>query len=105
MSELNVYKTAYDREKKARLLAEKLLEDKTRELYDNVLDLQGAVLELKMTQDQLIHSEKMASLMKLIILSLIRTVISFAYLRISRKFLNSTKLYKHMPQIKKVLKV
>lgn len=62
MSELDAYKTAYTREKKARQLAEKLLEVKTRELYDNVLDLQGAVLELKTTQAQLIQSEKMASL-------------------------------------------
>lgn len=62
MSEIDAYKTAYVREKKARQLAEKLLEDKTRELYDNVLDLQGAVLELKATQAQLIQSEKMASL-------------------------------------------
>ena len=81
MSELNVYKTAYDREKKARLLAEKLLEDKTRELYDNVLDLQGAVLELKMTQDQLIHSEKMASLGQLMagITHEINNPISYSY--------------------------
>jgi signal transduction histidine kinase len=62
MSELDAYKTAYAREKKARQLAERLLEDKTRELYDNVLDLQGVVLELKTTQAQLIQSEKMASL-------------------------------------------
>jgi signal transduction histidine kinase len=62
MSEVDAYKTAYVREKKARQLAEKLLEDKTRELYDNVLDLQGVVLELKTTQAQLIQSEKMASL-------------------------------------------
>ena len=62
MSEIDAYKTAYFREKKARQLAEKLLEDKTRELYDNVLDLQGAVLELRATQSQLIQSEKMASL-------------------------------------------
>ena len=62
MSELDAYKTAYAREKKARQLAEKLLEDKTRELYDNVLDLQGVVLELKTTQAQLIQSEKMGSL-------------------------------------------
>ena len=64
MSELDAYKTAYSREKKARHLAEKLLEDKTRELYDNVLDLQGAVLELKTTQAQLIQSEKMACSVK-----------------------------------------
>jgi len=62
MNEVDAYKTAYLREKKARHLAEKLLEGKTRELYDNVLDLQGVVSELKTTQNQLIQSEKMASL-------------------------------------------
>jgi two-component system NtrC family sensor kinase len=62
MNEVDAYKIAYLREKKARHLAEKLLEGKTRELYDNVLDLQGVVSELKTTQNQLIQSEKMASL-------------------------------------------
>jgi signal transduction histidine kinase len=62
MSEIDAYKAAYMREKKARQLAEKLLEDKTRELYDNLVDLQGVVSELKTTQAQLIQSEKMASL-------------------------------------------
>lgn len=58
----DVYKVAYEREKKARQLAEKLLDDKTRELYDNVIDLEGTVTKLKYTQSQLIQSEKMASL-------------------------------------------
>jgi signal transduction histidine kinase len=62
MSELDAYKTAYLREKKARQLAEKLLEDKTRDLYDSVLHLEGVVSELKTMQAQLIQSEKMASL-------------------------------------------
>lgn len=62
MSELNPYKIAYDREKKARQLAEKLLEDKTRGLYDNVLRLEGVVSKLKTTQVQLVQSAKMASL-------------------------------------------
>ncbi|OUR61552.1 hypothetical protein A9Q74_08780 [Colwellia sp. 39_35_sub15_T18] len=65
MNEENAYKLAYEREKSARLLAEKLLEKKTRELYDNVLNLEGAVSELKLTQSQLIQSEKMASLGKI----------------------------------------
>lgn len=62
MTELNAYEIAYIREKKARQLAEKLLEDKTRKLYDSVLHLEGVVCELKTTQAQLIQSEKMASL-------------------------------------------
>lgn len=62
MSELDAYKRAYEREKQARELAENLLDEKTRELYDNVLDLEGVVHKLKSTQAQLIQSEKMASL-------------------------------------------
>ncbi len=62
MSEDNAYKVAYEREKKARMLAEKLLNDKTRELYENVLNLQTTVAELNDTQAQLVQAEKMASL-------------------------------------------
>ncbi len=62
MSELNTYKIAYEHEKKARKLAEKLLEDKTRKLCDNIMHLEGVVSELKTTQIQLILSAKMASL-------------------------------------------
>lgn len=62
MTKEDAYKTAYTREKKARQLAEKLLEDKTRQLYENVLNLEGVVAELKTTQAQLIQSEKMSSL-------------------------------------------
>lgn len=62
MSTNDAYKAAYEREKEARLLAEKLLEDKTRELYENVLDLKATVSELNSTQAQLVQSEKMASL-------------------------------------------
>ncbi|MFT7429942.1 MAG: two-component system NtrC family sensor kinase, partial [Colwellia sp.] len=43
MTKEDAYKTAYIREKKARQLAEKLLEDKTRQLYENVLNLEGVV--------------------------------------------------------------
>ena len=56
----DAYKIAYEREKKARIIAENLLDDKTRELYDNVLDLEGTLHKLKKTQSQLIQSEKMA---------------------------------------------
>jgi len=62
MSEPDAYKIAYIREKKARQLAEKLLEDKTRDLYDSILHLEGVVSELEAMQGQLIQSEKMASL-------------------------------------------
>lgn len=62
MRDQEIYKKAYEREKQARVLAENLLEEKTRELYNNVLDLEGLVHKLKTTQAQLVQSEKMASL-------------------------------------------
>ena len=62
MSEVNAYKAAYEREKQARQLAESLLDDKTRYLYESVTTLQKTVDELEETQDKLIQSEKMASL-------------------------------------------
>jgi signal transduction histidine kinase len=62
MNQQNAYKTAYEREVKARRLAEKLLEDKTRELYSNVLHLEGVVEELNLTQGQLVQQKKMSSL-------------------------------------------
>jgi signal transduction histidine kinase len=62
MNKPDPYKTAYERERKARLLAEHLLDDKTRSLYDNCLTLESTVKELKSTQKQLIQSEKMASI-------------------------------------------
>lgn len=62
MAEVNAYKAAYEREKQARLLAESLLDEKTRFLYESVNVLQKTVDELEETQDKLIQSEKMASL-------------------------------------------
>ncbi|NQZ24141.1 MAG: histidine kinase [Colwellia sp.] len=62
MSEPDVYKAAYFREIKARQLAEKMLEDKTRDLSDRVLHLEGVVSGFETMQGQLIQSEKMASL-------------------------------------------
>jgi signal transduction histidine kinase len=56
------YKQAYLRERAARHKAEQLLDAKTRALYDNVLALESTVDELKRTQEQLIQSEKMASI-------------------------------------------
>jgi two-component system NtrC family sensor kinase len=62
MSKSNPYKVAYERERKARLLVEHLLDEKTRYLYDNCLKLESTINELKSTQQQLIQSEKMASI-------------------------------------------
>ncbi|TDF37386.1 HAMP domain-containing histidine kinase [Alteromonadaceae bacterium M269] len=62
MDESVNYKRAYEREKKARAMAEQLLDDKSRELYANVVELRTTVETLKKTQAQLVQSEKMASL-------------------------------------------
>ena len=85
MNQQNAYKIAFEREIKARKLAEKLLEDKTRELYDNVLHLEGVVKELNSAQKQLVHSEKMASLGELTagIAHEINNPIGFSYSNIS----------------------
>lgn len=53
---------AYERERSARKTAEKLLDDKTRSLYENVLQLQSTVDALEAAQEQLVQSEKMASI-------------------------------------------
>jgi signal transduction histidine kinase len=62
MSKQDPYKKAYERERQARLLAEQLLDEKTRSLYKNCIKLEDTVKELKTTQHQLIQSEKMASI-------------------------------------------
>jgi signal transduction histidine kinase len=62
MNKPDPYKVAYERERKARLLAEQLLNEKTRSLYDNCQKLELTVQDLKTTQKQLIQSEKMASI-------------------------------------------
>lgn len=56
------YQIAYERERHARLKAETLLDEKTRALYDNVIELEKTVGALKATQEKLIQSEKMASI-------------------------------------------
>lgn len=56
------YKAAYLREKLMRKSAEQLLEDRSRELYLSMQTLETTLAELKDSQRQLIHSEKMASL-------------------------------------------
>ncbi|WP_076419474.1 ATP-binding protein [Colwellia sp. UCD-KL20] len=62
MSTTDPYKAAYERERFARKKAEQLLDDKTRTLYDNVVQLQSTVSALEEAQDQLVQSEKMASI-------------------------------------------
>lgn len=62
MSNKDPYKAAYERERFARKTAEKLLDDKTRSLYENVLQLQSTVDALEAAQEQLVQSEKMASI-------------------------------------------
>ncbi|WDE07135.1 ATP-binding protein [Thalassomonas viridans] len=62
MSDNNPYQVAYARERQARLHAETLLDEKTRALYNNVLQLRQTITELNDTQEKLIQSEKMASI-------------------------------------------
>lgn len=62
MSTTDPYKAAYERERFARKKAEQLLDDKTRTLYDSVVQLQSTVSALEEAQDQLVQSEKMASI-------------------------------------------
>jgi two-component system NtrC family sensor kinase len=96
MSELDPYKTAYLREKKSRQLAEKLLDDKTRDLYDSVLSLEGVVSELKSTQAQLLQSAKMSSLGQLTagIAHEINNPIAYAYSNLVSLSENITELFK-----------
>ncbi|EEY99405.1 sensor histidine kinase [Vibrio sp. RC586] len=61
MSAEEQYQRIYERERKARLLAEKLLEEKSRALYDKVLELESTLEQLNGAQAQLLQSEKMAS--------------------------------------------
>ncbi len=62
MADTDPYKAAYERERFARKKAEQLLDDKTRILYDNVMQLQTTVDALHEAQNQLVQSEKMASI-------------------------------------------
>ena len=62
MDQNNAYQIAYERERRARIQAEKLLDEKTRRLYENCAALEKTLKALKATQEQLIQSEKMASL-------------------------------------------
>ncbi|WDE01031.1 sensor histidine kinase [Thalassomonas actiniarum] len=62
MSQTNPYKVAYERERQARILAEKLLDEKTRRLYENCATLEQTLKTLENTQGQLIQAEKLVSL-------------------------------------------
>ncbi|WP_281558879.1 ATP-binding protein [Thalassomonas sp. RHCl1] len=62
MSQTSPYKEAYERERQARLLAEKLLDEKTRRLYENCATLEQTLKTLEDTQGQLIQAEKLVSL-------------------------------------------
>ena len=54
-------KRTLERERKARKLAEKLLEDKARDLYLSNKELKDSLDNVKQAQSQLVQSEKMAS--------------------------------------------
>jgi two-component system NtrC family sensor kinase len=56
------YKAAYERERIIRQEAEQLLEDKSRELFASMQTLHETVDDLKSSQNQLVQTEKMASL-------------------------------------------
>ena len=56
------YRLAYERQKLAREKSEKLLEDKSRELYQSTFHLKEAYEKLKQQKLQLIHQEKLASI-------------------------------------------
>ncbi len=56
------YKAAYEREKKIRKEAEQSLEDTSRELYQSMQALGKSLADLKASQNQLVQTEKMASL-------------------------------------------
>ncbi|MEZ6124978.1 MAG: ATP-binding protein [Planctomycetaceae bacterium] len=57
----DVLHRAIERERKARRIAEQLLEDRSRELFLATEEIQAQYASLQQTQGQLIHSEKMAS--------------------------------------------
>lgn len=56
------YKAAYERERQIRKESEQLLEDRSRELYLSMQTLEQTLDDLKSSQNQLVQTEKMASL-------------------------------------------
>jgi signal transduction histidine kinase len=59
---VNPYEQAYEREKKARLRAEHLLEEKTRQLYHKELMLKENFVTLRQQEAAMLKSEKLATL-------------------------------------------
>ena len=55
------YKAAYERQKKARVRVESIIEERSRELYEMNLQLTTAYEKLKSQRLQLVHQEKLAS--------------------------------------------
>lgn len=66
MSDENPYKVAWEREKRARKRAEQLLDEKTRDLYDKVIELKSTLNYLKATRNRLVQTEKMTAIGQLI---------------------------------------
>lgn len=62
MSDGHNYERAWQRERLARQQAEHLLQEKTRHLYDKVLELEASQSNLAKAQDQLLQSEKLKAL-------------------------------------------
>jgi two-component system NtrC family sensor kinase len=58
----NPFFIAYQREKRARVEVEILLEDSTRQLYEKNMQLQAQILQIQHQQQSLIHQEKLATL-------------------------------------------
>lgn len=56
------YKAAYERQRQARMVAEELLENRSRELFEANQSLQYAYNKLKNQKQQIIHQEKLASI-------------------------------------------
>lgn len=62
MTEINPFEQAYHREHKIRLKAEKLLEDKSRELYLQNCRLEESLNQLKQQQAHMLTQDKLATL-------------------------------------------
>lgn len=62
MSDGHNYERAWQRERLARQHAEQLLEEKTRSLYNKVLELEASQANLAKAQDQLLQSEKLKAI-------------------------------------------
>ena len=78
MNELDAYKRALEREKKARQQAERLLDEKTREAWDNLKATEQAYQELQDTKDKLVQSENWHPLANWPPASLMKSIIQLA---------------------------